>query len=47
VIEDTRSDQQDVYKMVPSALSFIAKDAAVWARPYIESLAEGKTPFTS
>jgi hypothetical protein len=35
----------DVHKMVPSALSFIVEDAAVWARPYIESLAEGKTPF--
>jgi hypothetical protein len=27
------------------ALSFIVEDAAVWARPHIESLAEGKTPF--
>jgi hypothetical protein len=37
----------NVHKMVPSALSFMAKDAAVWARPHIESLAEGKTPFAS
>jgi hypothetical protein len=37
----------DVHKMVPSALSFMAEDAAVWARPHIESLAEGKTPFAS
>jgi hypothetical protein len=37
----------DVHKMVPLALSFIAEDAAMWARPYIESLAEGKTPFAS
>jgi hypothetical protein len=37
----------DVHKMVPSALFFIAEDAAVWARPHIESLAEGKTPFAS
>jgi hypothetical protein len=37
----------DVHKMVPSALSFMAKDAAVWARPHIESLTEGKTPFAS
>jgi hypothetical protein len=31
--------------MVPSALFFMVKDAAVWARPHIKSLAEGKTPF--
>jgi hypothetical protein len=37
----------DVHKMVPLALSFIAEDAAVWARLHIESLAEGKTPFAS
>jgi hypothetical protein len=37
----------DVYKMVPSALLFMAEDAAVWARPHIESLAEGKMPFAS
>jgi hypothetical protein len=37
----------DVHKMVPLALSFMAKDTAVWARPHIESLAEGKTPFAS
>jgi hypothetical protein len=35
----------DIHKMVPSALSFMAEDAAVWARPHIESLAEGKMPF--
>jgi hypothetical protein len=35
----------NVHKMVPSALSFMVEDAAVWARPHIESLAEGKTPF--
>jgi hypothetical protein len=37
----------DVHKMVPSALFLIAKDAAVWAQPHIESLTEGKTPFAS
>jgi hypothetical protein len=37
----------DVHKMVPLALSFMAKDTAVWAQPHIESLAEGKTPFAS
>jgi hypothetical protein len=37
----------DVHKMVPLALSFMAEDAAVWAQPHIESLAEGKTPFAS
>jgi hypothetical protein len=35
----------DVHKMVPSALSFMVEDAAVWAQPHIESLAKGKTPF--
>jgi hypothetical protein len=35
----------DVHKMVPLALSFMVEDAAVWARPHIESLVEGKTPF--
>jgi hypothetical protein len=35
----------DVHKIVPSALSFIVKNAAVWAQLHIESLAEGKTPF--
>jgi hypothetical protein len=35
----------DVYKMVPSALSFMVKDAAVWAQPHIESFAKGKVPF--
>jgi hypothetical protein len=35
----------DIHKMVPSALSFIAKNAAVWAQSHIELLAEGKTPF--
>jgi hypothetical protein len=35
----------DVYKMVLSALSFIAEDAAVWAQPHIESLTEGKMSF--
>jgi hypothetical protein len=37
----------DVHKMVPSALSFMAEDTAMWAQPHIESLAEGKTPFAS
>jgi hypothetical protein len=37
----------DIHKMVPSALFFMAKDAAVWAQPHIEFLAEGKTPFAS
>jgi hypothetical protein len=37
----------DVHKMVPLALSFMAEDTAVWARPHIESLAEGKTSFAS
>jgi hypothetical protein len=37
----------NVHKMVLSALSFMDKDAAVWAQPHIESLAEGKTPFAS
>jgi hypothetical protein len=37
----------DIHKMVPSALSFMAEDAAVWVRPHIEFLAEGKTPFAS
>jgi hypothetical protein len=40
-----RATLLDVYKMVPSALFFMAKDAAVWVQPHIESLAEGKTPF--
>jgi hypothetical protein len=35
----------DVHKIVPLALSFIVKNAAVWARPHIESLTKGKTPF--
>jgi hypothetical protein len=35
----------NIHKMVSSALSFMAEDAAVWARLYIESLTEGKTPF--
>jgi hypothetical protein len=35
----------DVHKIVPLALSFMVKNAAMWAQPYIESLAEGKTPF--
>jgi hypothetical protein len=35
----------DVHKMIPSALSFMAEDAAVGARPHIESLAEGKMLF--
>jgi hypothetical protein len=35
----------NVYKMVSLALFFMAEDAAVWARPYIESLVEGKMPF--
>jgi hypothetical protein len=35
----------DMHKIVPLALSFIVKDAAVWAQPHIESLAEGKTSF--
>jgi hypothetical protein len=35
----------DVHKMVPLALSFMAEDAAVWAQPHIESLAEGKMSF--
>jgi hypothetical protein len=37
----------DVHKMVPLALSFMAKDTAVWAQPHIESLTEGKMPFAS
>jgi hypothetical protein len=37
----------DLHKMVLSAFSFMAKDTAVWARSYIESLAKGKTLFTS
>jgi hypothetical protein len=37
----------DVHKMVPLALSFMAVDVAMWARPYIKSLAEGKIPFAS
>jgi hypothetical protein len=37
----------DVHKMVPSALSFMVENAAVWTRPHIESLAEGKTPFAN
>jgi hypothetical protein len=35
----------NIHKMVPSALLFIVKNAAVWARLYIELLAKGKTPF--
>jgi hypothetical protein len=35
----------DVHKMVPSTLSFIVKDAAMWTRLYIESLAKGKMSF--
>jgi hypothetical protein len=35
----------DVHKMVPLALSFMVEDAAVWARPHIESLAEDKVLF--
>jgi hypothetical protein len=42
-----RATMLDVHKMVPSALSFMAEDAAVWARPHIKSLAEGKTSFVS
>jgi hypothetical protein len=41
-----RATLLDVHKMVPSALSFMVEDAAVWVRLHIESLAEGKTPFT-
>jgi hypothetical protein len=37
----------DVHKIVLSALSFMAKDAAVWAQLHIESLAEGKMLFAS
>jgi hypothetical protein len=37
----------DVHKMVPSALFFIVKNTAVWAQPYIESLAEGKMSFAN
>jgi hypothetical protein len=33
--------------MVPSALSFMVEDAAVWAQSHIESLAEGKMPFAN
>jgi hypothetical protein len=35
----------NVHKMVSLALFFMAEDAAVWARLYIESLVEGKMPF--
>jgi hypothetical protein len=32
--------------MVLLALFFMAKNAAMWARPHIKLLAEGKMPFT-
>lgn len=35
----------DVDKLVPSTLSFMTEDAAVWARPHIETLADGKALF--
>jgi hypothetical protein len=40
-----RATLLDVHKIVSSALFFIAKDAAVWVRPHIELLTEGKMPF--
>lgn len=45
-------DQQGVHmydgdKMITSALSFIDGDAAIWARPYIEKLAEEQHVFNS
>jgi hypothetical protein len=40
-----RATLLDVHKIVPLALSFMVENAAVWARPHIESLVEGKTPF--
>ena len=35
----------DECKMITSALSFLTDDAAIWARPTLELLAEGKLVF--
>ena len=45
----TDDDDNVVYsgrKMISSALSFMTGNAAIWARPHLEKIAEGKDVFT-
>jgi hypothetical protein len=45
VINQAEEELLDKPKMITSALSFITKDAAVWARPYLEQLMDHKPVF--
>ena len=39
--------QLDATKVIVNALSFMVDDAALWARPHIETAAEGRAPFST
>jgi hypothetical protein len=45
VVNQAGEELLDEPKMITSALSFMTKDAAVWARPYLEQLADHKPVF--
>ncbi|EKM54642.1 uncharacterized protein PHACADRAFT_197072 [Phanerochaete carnosa HHB-10118-sp] len=48
IILDTSGNwTMDPLKMITGILSFMTDDAAVWARPHIEDLSDGRTPFNS
>jgi hypothetical protein len=45
VVNQAGEELLDEPKMITSALSFMTKDAAVWARPYLEQLTDHKPVF--
>jgi hypothetical protein len=45
VINQAGEELLDKSKMITLALSFMTKDAAVWARPYLEQLAVAVAPY--